>query len=374
MTNYKNISDKYDVAIIGSDLSTLILAQLLHAQHELKTVVISTKQSLQDFRKDINDQSICLDENIQFLPGDSESIDAIQWLYNSVLETDIESQINEANPVTFDGGKFKPFLGFGGRDLKTIDILNYYFNQQEAHLNLSPEEWAQLLIKKFEGDFLPKSFVTQVIVEDGRVESVILNETKKLAADKFVFCGSPKELLELLPSSVLTGKVRQKIAKSPLYTRLNLNIQHGTNFDHQSGIHVLVGTKDDFEPVVGRFAQGPLLIDGGESTDSKVLTSHWTYLLNDENYGEPEAIGAAVKYMKRQIKRAYPESFDGENQETIAVYRDSHGHVDLDSIQLKGLNNFFIASSQTRSTESYISRIQSAKCCYEGFFSSTTPE
>ena len=362
MQSYKKIADHYDVAIVGSDLSSLILAYLLSEEHDLKTILISAKQSLQDFRKDAVETPINVDETIDYYPATDHSRNSIDWLAETVLKQPLVSGAKESIPKTFESGEFKSFVGFGERKLKTIDAIEYYLQQQNLPLQLSPEEWVKLLLEKYNGEILHKSQPTQILLEEGKVKAIVLNETKRLEADRFIFCGSARDLLELVPQDDLPGRTRQKIAKSKLYHRLNMQLTFSEVFDHHPEIHILMGTKDDFEPVVDQFHL--TTNDQGEQQ----LSSSWTYLLNSDEYEDPELMTAVVKYIKRQIKRAYPESFEILSGESISVVRDCYGHVGLDSTKIKGMDNFYVGSPQMGEGQSLQAQISSAQKVYEEFF------
>ncbi|MEZ4870867.1 MAG: hypothetical protein R2827_01215 [Bdellovibrionales bacterium] len=66
MQTYKKVNGHYDVAVVGSDLSALILCHLLKNEHDLSTILVSAKQSLEDFRKGAEEHPINIDENLQF--------------------------------------------------------------------------------------------------------------------------------------------------------------------------------------------------------------------------------------------------------------------------------------------------------------------
>lgn len=351
------------MAIVGSDLSAVILAHLLSSEHELNTVLISAKQSMEDFRKGAEEHPISIDESLDFFPADEKSEEALAWLAEKVLGESVAGEIKETIPSTFESGEFKKFVGFGERKLTTIDAVEYYLQQRQQSLTLSPNQWVDLLLKQFKGEVIDRAQPTQILVEEGHVKALVINETKRIEADRFIFCGSSRDLLELVPQDVLPGRVRQKIAKAKLFHRLNLNLTFSEDMEHQSEIHVLMGTKDDFEPVIGQFQY----MESEEG--QKRLTSSWTYLMNNDEYEDPESMTSIVKYMKRQIKRAYPEAFEVVASESISVSRDSHGHLDLEDTRVKGIDNFFIGSSHLGDGQSHLAKITAAKRVYDQFFS-----
>ncbi|MEZ4870868.1 MAG: hypothetical protein R2827_01220 [Bdellovibrionales bacterium] len=111
----------------------------------------------------------------------------MEWLSEKVLGQNIRGENREALPRTYESGGFKTFVGFGERKLKTIDVIDYYLSQNNIELKLSPDEWVNLLLQKYDGEILHKSELTQVLIEDGRIKSIILNETTRLEADKYIF-------------------------------------------------------------------------------------------------------------------------------------------------------------------------------------------
>ena len=109
-------------------------------------------------------------------------------------------------------------------------------------------------------------------------------------------------------------------------------------------IHVLNGTtQDEFGPCVGAF-QAPAEVNG-----ENLQYSQWLTFVEDEEAEDTEIIGFALKKIKRQIKRAYPDALENLKFERILVVPSYAGHGDLKlsaNQSLAGVENFWVGSSQ----------------------------
>ncbi len=327
----------YEVVVIGSELVSILTAQKL-ALSGRRVALVPTKESLEDFRKDHSATDIKLNEPSTYIPFSSRAEGLINWLEDQFFSPkSLYSDIQEQPPVTFEGGQFKPFLGFGERALKTMDALQYYLCPKRFSLTLTPQEWADKIIKEAQFDLLDRSTITSFEIAEKQIVSATINGSKLIKADEFIFCSSPKELLKLLDNKVFAGRERQRLAKANLWSRINLSIEYKESFTHQPGMHVLMGSKDDFEPMVGEFF-----------TLNETLFSQWSYLLNEDQFEDAEVSGGVIKYMKRQLKRAYPESFDLIKSEKITVHGDTHGPIEglFVHLNIKNINNLYIAGPQ----------------------------
>lgn len=343
---------KYDVVIIGDEFSALLLAQKL-ATNGRHVALVPNKESLEDFRKDHNERAVGTHEPFQYAPMNSEAEELFSWLEEEYFpQQKLHGDLCDTPPVTFEGGQFKTFLGFGERKLKSIDALQYYLSSQSVYLKEPIQGLVDQLLKEPSFDILDKMTVTSFEVEDKNLASVTLNGSTPLKADQFIFCSSPKELLTLFNDASFGGRQRQKLAKSKLWTRVNLVFHYTDTFEHQPGIHILMGTKDDFEPLVGEFQETP-----------KGFVSTWTYLLDQEQSEDPEIMGGIIKYMKRQLKRAYPDSFNFIDSEKIKVHTDTHGQIEalFDSWTPKNVNNLFVASPQLSPFSGVLANLERAQ-------------
>jgi hypothetical protein len=131
----------------------------------------------------------------------------------------------------------------------------YFTNSTRCELNLQPSAWVQLLIEKFRGQVMTRSFATRFQIANNQVQSLTLNGSKTLHAKNFIFCGSVKQLQTLLPPESLSARIRQKLSKNTYWTALCLDLCHA-QLGHRvdSAIHILNGTtQDEFGPCLGQF-------------------------------------------------------------------------------------------------------------------------
>ena len=124
-------------------------------------------------------------------------------------------------------------------------------------------------------------------------------------------------------------------------------------------MHVLNGTThDDLGPCVGRFQEAVV------NHDKQIQVSQWVTFLNKEDSEDNEIIGHALKKIKRQIKRAYPEALEGMIQERIIVAPmiGGDGDLKLNANQTFGdLENLWIASAPANAQKNLIGSLSQAQ-------------
>jgi hypothetical protein len=123
-----------------------------------------------------------------------------------------------------------------------------------------------------------------------------------------------------------------------------LDLLHNHPVSDLQNIHVLNGTtQDEFGPCVGAL-QAPAEVNG-----ENLQYSQWLTFVEDEEAEDTEIIGFALKKIKRQIKRAYPDALENLKFERILVVPSYAGHGDLKlsaNQSLAGVENFWVGSSQ----------------------------
>ena len=99
--------------------------------------------------------------------------------------------------------------------------------------------------------------------------------------------------------------------------------------------------------------------------DEKPLQySQWITFMNDEEAEDSELVGAALKKMKRQIKRAYPNALEQLQFERIFVVPSFAGHGDLKlaaNQTLPGLSNLWIGSAQVHAQKNLLGALLQAE-------------
>lgn len=312
-------SQLYDFIVIGGDLSGLLIAQALEFGG-LKVGLIDENETMGgSFRPfDVSGQN--LESNLGIIKSSPDSENLLKWLEGQLARPVLGSRL-ENSPVFFEGGTLKTFMGFGDRKFDSLEILNQYNQNCLIELKSQPHEWVKHLAEVFLEEKISQSIVTKLNATNNLME-VTINGARTLIAKKVIYTPVAKHLLELFPENQLSNRLRQRLAKSRLYTSVNLQCLHKTNSVTASpALHFLYGAKDEFEPTLGRFFKSRY--------ESSGQTSVWMGLLNTDLAEDSEAIANLLREMKKQIKRAYPDFFENLSAEKIVVNECSHGVVDL---------------------------------------------
>lgn len=328
----------YDYAIIGSGLSGLITAARLSAETE-NIVLLEGADQFGGWNRPISFPSGLTNNGLRSLPDQPAVRQALDSLEN-FLGLKLMGETEEVPPVTYAEGQLREFLGFGDQPPEFYDLLQPFLESRRLPLKLEPYAWTELLWQKFRGNFMTRSFVTKIVVENSQVSHILVNGAKQVRAHQYIYCGTIKQLATLLPSEILGAKARQKLAKTSYWTALCLDLCHPTPISDSPAIHVLNGTTvDEIGPCVGIFHP---------PGEGNLQASQWMTFLDEDVTEDSETVGQALKKIKRQIKRAYPQALDGIVRERIVVVPLVAGTGDLkvtDSQRLLTVENLWLGSS-----------------------------
>lgn len=340
-TGNKKSNHVYDYAIIGSGLSGLAIANAI-SRVTPNLVLIESGDTYGGINRSIQTPFGEMNNGLRFLPDTELSHKAIAFL-EMLLMTSLNPTSVEEPSITYEAGGTKPFVGFGENPPPFYEELAYFTNPRSLKLTLEPHEWSQLLFNNCQGDFLPRSYVTKFHAENGRVTQVVVNGQKNILAQNFIYCGPVKQLKTLLPEGTLNHKALHKLAKNQYWTAVGIDLLHGSPVTESSAIHVLNGTtQDEFGPCLGVFHPA------AEINNEKLQYSQWLTFVDDEESEDSEVVGAALKKIKRQIKRAYPEALNQLKFERILMVPSYAGNGDLKvsgNQSLPNLENLWIGSS-----------------------------
>lgn len=318
---------RYDDIVIGSGLSGLVLAAGLKkmasaTNSRRRILLLEAGEFTGGAARETHSAAGPANYGLKMMPATDEATAAIQFL-ESLLEQKIMDGIFESPPLTFSKGQLQPFVGFGEQAPQYVTELAYYTHTQNINLEKSPAQWVQVLKALLNEEIQTNSRVTQFEVDGGKVTGVTVNGGHAVHADRFIFCGSAEEFPTLFATGALPAKLVQKVAQSKTWTSVGLSLVHSQVQTEQDNVHVLYGGTENARPCVGRF-------DPPVATEGKLLqVSNWLTFLAPEDGTQEELAGTALREIKRQIKRAYPNAMEHLVGERITVNPKSHGQVDL---------------------------------------------
>lgn len=341
MTRKRSQNHVYDFAIIGSGLAGLSMAAAL-SRFTDNIALLESGDAPGGMNRPIQFPTGVINNGLRFVPGTDSAHKTLLFLEDLLGLKIIAGEFENA-PMTYASGTFKNFLGFGDHPPAFHEELAYFTSPKGLQLHLEPAQWTSLLFEKFRGDFLPRSYVTKFHHLGKQATQVTINGSKSLNAHNFIFCGSVKDLALLLPEDALSSRARHKLSKDLYWTALCLDICHSLEVTSSSALHVLNGTtEDEIGPCVGRFL--PAVQDG----EKMLQASQWLTFIEQEVTEDSEVVAAALKKMKRQIKRAYPEALENLRLERIVVAPTVAGTGDLKlsaNQSLPNLENLWIGSA-----------------------------
>lgn len=351
-------SNIYDFAVIGGGFTGLVLAHQL----ELSGYHVGLFEESDRYGGVLRstDVSGCnFEAQVDFIPSKTENIQSLSWLGN-LLSLDIVGESIPYNLFTYEDGHFKKFLGFGNRKFSSLSILNNFnYNEKIVLLN-QPSDWIKKIESDVIGDLHPRSVITKIepsLNSDFDGMTIEVNGSKSVLARRVIFTLSPSHLLNIFPDNLLASKTKQKIGKSRQWTSVSIYLQHTEDFEFQDGLHVLYGSKDEFEPTLGHFFYS-------QSDEKKIFCSKWMSLLPSDIAEDSEAIANLIREMKKQIKRGYPKILELSSPEKIIVSDHSFGNVDLGLKEvgvLQEIPQFYLAHHSLVSTEPLIGSLMIAE-------------
>lgn len=347
----------YDYAIIGSGLTGLSIAAALSKETSNIALLEGSDFSGGANRK-INFPTGPLNNGLRFSPDTVLSEKALRFLEN-ILSENLIKNVHDESPITYEAGGFKTFLGFGENPPAFYEELNYFTSSKSIEFALEPYQWTQLLFEKFQGDFLPRSYVTKFHQQDGKVSHITVNGSKTIHAHNFIFAGAVKDLGLLLPEDSISMRARTRLSKNTYWTALCLDLCHNKAVTETTAMHVLNGTtQDEIGPCVGRFLP-PTEVEG-----TQLQASQWMTFIEHEVTEDSEVVGLTLKKIKRQIKRAYPEALDELRLERIFVAPLIAGNGDIKlsaNMTIPELENLWIASATVHEQKNLVGALLQAE-------------
>lgn len=346
----------YDYIIIGSGLSGLTVAQKL-AQETQNILVLEAQDHPGGENRVAQIEKQEINNGLRFFPATPAAQKSIQFL-EGILDTKLVGDTFENHPETYEASGFKPFVGFGDKQIEFYDQFSYFLSAEEFTFTQQPYNWIQKLSESLKDKIQTRSIVTRFGFENldsekPQLTHVVVNGTKQIYAKNFIFAGPIKDLGLLLNDDILNVRAKAKLKKSQAWQAICLDLFHTTKTE-KTNLFVLNGTTDDeIGPCIGRFL--PATEEG--------QISQWISFIDSESGEDTENIGLVLKKIKRQIKRAFPEISDSIQKERIFMSSALSGadikltgHMNIPKVE-----NLWIASSQVAQSKNLLGSIQQAQ-------------
>jgi hypothetical protein len=332
MTNTQNTND-FDSIIIGGGLSGLLTASILAKAGQKKIAIVESEEELGGSSRPFTTPFGVFDGELKFVPHSSTSDASIAFL-EAHLSDSIGAQVVESSPLTYDAGKLKSFVGFGSTTPMTANEINYYSGASNYRFEKTPKDWVSSLAAQAHAKIFNRSEVTSLIFENQKVTGAVINANKTLTADHFIWAAPPHALIAMMKDEQLPNRQKQKLAKSPFFAAVHLDLIFSKNICETDQIHILQGANE--EPLAGQFM-----------TLGENQSSQWISFIDVQEADNEEFVASILKYMKRQIGRAYEGALDAKVYERITLNNFTHGKalLDLDHSRLGKLQNFWICNS-----------------------------
>lgn len=308
MAQYSRSAKNSEVLVLGSSLSGLLVAEAYRQAGQQVTILDSSPGPIG-----------VLPTDLAFYPSHDRALERMDWLKN-LLRLDLNPTALECGPMHFDEGLLKPFVGFGDRAFASREEFDFYTAPQRLELNLSFSEIIAPLVQTLSPLTLHRKEATKLLTEGGRVTGVEVNGDELWTGNMIVATQAPSELLELLAVDALEGRHRTRLAKGTSWGSVSLHVVHKRPVTMERGLHILYGSGQEFEPIVGRFFN---------SSPEGQQVSVWMTFVPRESSEDTDYMGQTLKHLKRQLRRAYPTALDDLLEEKLVVLNESHGHVDF---------------------------------------------
>lgn len=314
----KNI--KVDYLVIGAGLTGLATARAIEISHPNLKGLIAESSSVAGGSSKAQETLLGLSSlGLRQIPGTDLAVKALNFLERvSDLEI-IETQKN-LEPLTFSDGSLKPFVGFGDASPEFYSELSYFLKPNFIELKTPLFEVCNKLAQDLKTEIKLKSEVTQIeILQNGF--SVIVNGQYRIDCSQLVATLPIKKLARLIPGGFVPQKLAQKLAKIPSWSAVHLDLISKSTTTDQENLHVLFGTSSELvSPIWGRFHK---------ANESGLQLSQWMTFVRDPESDDPENLSHALKLIKRQIKRAYPDMLSQIEKEKIMIFEAFGQETDL---------------------------------------------
>jgi hypothetical protein len=351
----------FDTLVIGGGLSGLLVAQTL-SRHGQEVGLLEASESLGGLIRPHLTQNIDLDYGLKFFSNNPQAHEALDFIEYSLNKKIARTAIGEP-PVHFHKGQLQPFVGFGESAPDYADELSNYLTADRLALDFPVFNWPKLLLEKELATVFPRTQVSRFLIgseaeiEKGQnlIKGVLVNGQQVLTATQYVFTADVADLVSLLPKGSLSAKAIKQVSAHSLWTSVSLDITHKKPVTSSNAVHVLYGSSEEKRACVGLF---------NPENESGQQVSQWLTLIPAEMTQDDDSVAFALREVKRQIKRAYPDAFNQVAHERILISPSSHGKSGIklsENQTLPGFRNLWISSKGLQSSPNLVGVIAQAK-------------
>lgn len=296
------------IVIIGGGLTGLALSHSLHKQNH-EVVLLEAKDALGGRFRGVDTPDVL------FVAPSEAGAQTLEWL-KTISPLGFSWREEDHQPLFFESHEWRPFVGFGDFPSEVVNELSFFNQAKQWIIEPGLEQITRALIENLPFAAKTMSEVTGFEIADGKIQNVIVNAQDKIAADQVIFTPSPTALNQLIEGDALKPAHRTRLAKQTAWSAVSLTLKHGRPIETLPAVRLVLGTGKEFQPVVG-----------------KVWPTHsvWLNLVSNEMQEDLEHVGDCVRYIKRTLKRVWPELIDQATEEKIRVRPQAYGKIDLKS-------------------------------------------
>lgn len=325
MQETQKLRKRYDHVIIGYNLSSLTFAFELFKK-EQSFCVLDAKHLNGSGAKFVSSVDHIVSNRIPFNnPLDTESLPLSPF---GGVET------REGTPITFDKGDFKSFLGFGDTKIQAVDAVSSFCTTTNSLPQLSPEDYWKQALEAVESQVFLDQQITNIEFDEEGITQVSLNGKTTLIGSRFYFFDQFPFVFEKLGQEI--KKQASQFAKAKWYSSVNVVMHHEKEPENYEvdQLYLLMGSKN--QPCLGQFSR----VNGH-------LISRWETFIPAELTPDSETTGAAYKEIKKQFKRAFPNTEISRGREHILLHDRVYANLEKTGIQngkVSYFNNLFVFS------------------------------
>lgn len=322
------MSKSYDVCVIGSDLSSGLIA--LECQKKgFKTLWLHEEElSLGQFDKTSQTEQFC-----EFLPETPETRYLLPWveeLIDEVLHVGFHNLSHWAIERTTKDTK--PFLWKSSSKF----LYEFFLKPRGVTLKSFPSHWLEKTKLLFQGDKKLRCQISSLTQREDKSFSLLLNEKEVIS--KYIFWASS---LSGLRKFIPQCKIKKQ--HSPILSVLYFNWSHKVPLNENPyDVFYLLNSLQSNHPEVAAMVK---------FKDSQ--TSQWLSLVEDI---DPSSVVVCLQKIKKMIQKVRPQWYESVSKEFIGLKPYSYGHA----LGFEGPQQLYFVSPISCGSEGILAYIQPA--------------